>query len=172
MLQLQPGIFLEKLGPAHYGQIQEFDCGHVETNEFLHESAAIYAEENLGKTYLISNGEGTIFGFITLTMGVLKMKDADLALNLGDLDKPGQLPALRIARLGTSASKQGKGYGSLALEAAANIFRLLQGEVGTRYIVLDAVPERVAWYAKRGFKSVFSDLAGRTTIPMYFRPPK
>ncbi len=105
-------------------------------------------------------------------MGVLKIKDADLALSLGDLDKPGQLPAVRIARLGTDVGVQGKGFGTLALDATNNIFRLLQKEVGTRYVILDAVPERVEWYAKRGFKSVFTDIAGRNTVPMYFMPPK
>ncbi len=172
MLQLQPGIFLEKLKAKHDDQINGFDCGHVEINDFIRKSARIYEKKNLGKTYLIENSDGKILGFITLSMGVLKIKDADLALRLSGEDKPTQLPALRVARLGTAKNEQGKGYGKLALQAATNIFRLLQEEIGTRYIIVDAVPERVDWYAKRGFKSVFSDLTGRTTIPMYFRPPK
>ncbi len=172
MLQLQLGVFLEKMSAVHPNQIQKFDCGHRETNEFIQKSAAIYERENLGRTYLIIGDDGIIFGFITLAMGVLKFKDTELALNLSEEEKPASLPALRIARLGTALTVQGKGYGTLALDAANNIFRLLQKDVGTRYLILDAVPERINWYAKRGFKPVFSDLTGRTTIPMYFRPPK
>ncbi len=103
-------------------------------------------------------------------MGVLKVRDAELALNLRGLDKPNQLPALRIARLGTSVGSQGKGFGTLVLQAVTNIFWTVQENVGTRFIMVDAVPERVHWYSKRGFVSVFSKTDARETYPMYFVP--
>ena len=171
MVQLQPGLFLEKLHENHSERLREFDCGHRDTNDFNHNAAVAYQRENLGKTYLILDKVGRIHSFITIAMGVLKVKDEQLALNLGSLDKPSQLPALRIARLGTANGEQGKGFGTMALEAVGSVFEFLQEHVGTRFIIVDAVPERVNWYAKRGFKSVFSDISGRETVPMYFMPP-
>jgi len=172
MQEVQPGLFLEKLAGRHVRQLTAFDCGHEDTNAFIRNAAFAYQNENLGRTYRLVNSEGQIHAFVTIAMSVLKFKDEELALNLGSLDKPSQIPALRIARLGTSSKIQGKGIGSRALDSITGIFQSLQHHVGSRVIAVDAVSERVQWYAKRGFKSVYSDVTGRTTVPMYFMPPR
>jgi len=171
MAEIAHGVFFEKIDPEkHTAMIQAFDCGHKDTNEFIKESAPIYEKENLGRTYLIINSEGKVHCFVTIAMGALKFKDPELALSLDSSEKPSQLPALRIARLGTCVDDQGKGYGTLALQAIVKIFQLLQERIGARFIIVDAVPERVDWYVKRGFKSLYSDPTGHATLPLYLMP--
>ncbi|MDP3742077.1 MAG: hypothetical protein Q8R15_02055 [Candidatus Micrarchaeota archaeon] len=171
MTSLSPNLFLEKFDAnKHSNSIKTFNCGNKDCNNFIREAAAIYQKEDLGCTYVLLNEKQNVVAYVTVSMGALKFRDPDLALILNSEEKPNHLPALRIGRIGTILSEQNKGHGKTLIKIVISLYEELRQKLGARCLIVDSVPEKVEWYKKLGFKPLFNDTTGRSTIPMYLRP--
>ncbi len=143
MTSLSQNLFLEKLDPnKHSNSIKIFDCGNKDCNDFILEAAATYQKEDLGCTYVLSNGKQEIVAYVTVSMGALRFRDPDLALILNSEEKPNHLPALRIGRIGTILAEQNKGHGKTLIKVAISLYEELRQKIGTRCLIVDSVPEK------------------------------
>ena len=130
-------------GPVEAG----FDCGREEQNRFLYERAWLDQEAQVSVTYL-HYVQGILAAYATVCMD---------ALPLGRRERePGVLyqdiGALKLAQLGVHLSFQGAGLGRLVVADVIALARDEAPRVGCRYVTLDAQPDLVPWYERRGFR--------------------
>jgi len=158
---------IEKLGEKHIATLRDFDCGNPDINDFAHKDIFEYQKQKLGVSYALTNSEGRTLSFITLAMGSVKLPPP-FAFRVPEISEvPNQLPALKIGRLGTQKTEQKKGYAKELIEYATFLAIEFGDKIGCYYLTLDAYPENVEIYKKRGFVPFFPELKGRETMPMF-----
>jgi ribosomal protein S18 acetylase RimI-like enzyme len=83
------------------------------------------------------------------------------------------LPVLRIARLAVGAEAQGRGIGSLLLDAAFQLASKMADDLGCVGVVVDAKADAVGWYERLGFRRmevVGGELGDRPVPAAMFLP--
>jgi GNAT superfamily N-acetyltransferase len=139
-----PSIEGDRLeGPPPAG----FDCARDAQNRFLYDSAWLDQQEAVSTTYLYYI-QGLIAAYATVCMhGIV----------LGTRERPRsirykQVAAVHLAQLGVDRRFQGEGLGRRVIADMVGLARESSEFVGCRYLALDARPDLVGWYAKRGFR--------------------
>jgi GNAT superfamily N-acetyltransferase len=122
---------------------------------FLQKHAKNYEEPSLARTYgvfLTSEAAPKIIGYMTLVCGEVVVGDEDPAL-IEDIEfRYRQYPAIKIARLATDKSVQGRGLGRQLVDLAIGIAKSVVGErVGCRFVVVDSKKNSVGFYERCGF---------------------
>ncbi|MDB4948573.1 MAG: putative acetyltransferase [Gemmatimonadetes bacterium] len=135
----------------------EFDCGSAAQNDFLLRHALTAHEEQVSATYL-GYLAGQCFGYVTLAPDSLETLPRERPRRVKRWPR---IPALKILQMATDLRFQGRGLGSALVQFA--VFVGCEADrVPYRYLTLDAVPERVGWYQRRGF--TVSELRQRERI--------
>jgi GNAT superfamily N-acetyltransferase len=145
---------------------QGFDSGNRDIDEFFQR----YAGQNqwrhhVGVTYCLLE-EARIVGFVTLAAGDM---DPQGLSELGDRSFPRYpAPVLRLTRLGVSHELQGTGLGRQLLAVAVTIALEMRVRVGCVGVVVDAKPDAVRFYERRGFRvlPITSRMAGAGAPPV------
>ena len=141
--------------------LEHFDCGIHVLNIFLSEYALKNDINNIGKTFLLVEGE-KVLGFFTLAAASISLES--LPDNYKKLPKY-PLPVIRIARLAVDSKYQHNHLGKLLLQHALSIIINISKKVGTYGIVVDAKETSKGFYENYGFIKIKSDLT-------YFLPLK
>jgi GNAT superfamily N-acetyltransferase len=130
-------------GPPDYG----FDCGRAEQTSFLYDWAEVDQEEQLSATYLYYV-RGMLAAYATVCMDALPLdrRERDVGVRFQEAS------ALKLAQLGAAQSFQAMGLGTLVVADVIVLAREEARRVGCRYVTLDAQPDLVEWYERRGFK--------------------
>jgi GNAT superfamily N-acetyltransferase len=133
--------------------VLSFACGDPNLDRFIMtEEAAAFEEAGLGRSYLVFH-DGTLVAYYTLSNDSLRIEylDAGTSLPRPVEQQVDAFPAVKIGRLAVARDWQNRGIGRhlismIALEAT------LQGRrSGVRFLILEAMPESVAFYRKCGF---------------------
>jgi GNAT superfamily N-acetyltransferase len=142
------------LTPSYWGLEDErldghpplgFDCGSPEQNAFLYERAWVDQQESLSTTYLLY-AAGVFAAYATVSMDSLPLNRSER----------GQIPyrfvgSLKLLQVAVSTAFQGRGLGTAAVEFAIQLAEEVRERVACRYVTLDAQPNLVDWYGRRGF---------------------
>ena len=157
-----------------------FDCGDEDINDFLLTQAVHYQKELLAVTYLLEDGENTVFYF-TLSND----KVTALELSKGFWRKIKSLfphskhrrdyPAVKIGRLGVNKFYQHTDdkWGTKIVGFIKN-WMVSHNKTGCRFITVDAYCTAVPFYLKNGFMFMGSDERLRyesktaATVTMYY----
>jgi GNAT superfamily N-acetyltransferase len=127
-----------------------FSCGNEDLDRFFRRYALINQETHyIGTTY-VGEQDGDLVGFFTVSPCQIEI-DRITQETRGSLPRY-PLPALRLARLGVSVSRQGQGVDSQLLRHVFAIALELAERVGCFGVLVDAKPEAVEWYRKFGFE--------------------
>jgi GNAT superfamily N-acetyltransferase len=124
----------------------EFDCGSVAQNEFLLRDALTAHEERVSATYLACLRD-ECFGYVTLAPDSLETLTRERPKRVRRWPR---VPSLKVLQMAVDLRFQGCGLGAALVQFAVFV-GCEAGRVPYRYLTLDAVPERVAWYHRRGF---------------------
>lgn len=132
--------------------VREFDCGDTDLNEFVQVDCHSYQNQYLSHTRLAFH-EGRIVGYVTLLSDCIILKTNEKRKLFSFHGKIYFFPALKIARLGVQRNLQKNGIGRSLLVYSIGVAAHLnhQLSVGCRFVTVDAYPESVSWYEKRGF---------------------
>ncbi len=146
-----------------------FSCGNIELDRFFHRFAGQNQFKHfIGATYVaVENDE--ILGFATLSP--TELVASSLPRKLAKRLPAHPVPALRLARLGVSTGKQGRGIGAQLLRFALTLTVRTSEELGCVGLVVDAKPEAVSFYAKFGFSELeveAGELGGRPAPTVMF----
>jgi len=126
-----------------------FRCGDPEYDLFLQR----YAGQNqdrlfVGTTYAALDGPRVV-GYVTVAVGQIDRDDIPGRAQGGLPRYP--LPVLRLARLAVDESSQGRGLGRRLAAYAFAVALHVRAAAGCVGVVVDALPDRVGFYADLGF---------------------
>jgi GNAT superfamily N-acetyltransferase len=143
---------IRKLEPVH--DVKAFDCGDVQLNDFLRRFAWENQERHMyGNTYVAYSEDAELIGYYTIANSSIPRIELPEEQVAGSPRYP-YLPALLLARLAVAKVHSKKGNGEQLLRHCLNNALALSQEVGVRYVITEAYLDKVAWYAKYGFREV------------------
>jgi GNAT superfamily N-acetyltransferase len=122
---------------------------------FLSREAKRLHQENLAKTFvLVEPGSIRVRAYVTLLCTHVKVEQFNEPLAV-DGFRYKDYPAVKLARLAVDASLQGQGAGSSLVDfAVALAAEHIMPNAGCRFLVLDAKPNSVTFYEKKGFSKM------------------
>lgn len=130
--------------------LEGFDCGVKELNDFLLKRALQEAKQRLSSTMVALNDKSEVIGYYSVSPSELRR---DLIPKEGRGVPYPSVPAIRIGRLAVSLKIQGKGLGGMILQHALNKCLNISNNIGGRVVIVDAKDEKaVSFYSKYGFK--------------------
>lgn len=133
--------------------LTEFDCSYRDTlglNQFIHEEAIEYQENNLGVTYLFYY-EDFIIGYVTMAMGRLRgrlvpIEEGEISIRW--------YPALLIGRLAVHNYFRNLDIGTYLCDWCVGYAQLLAEVIGCKFVYADTDDTVRGFYEKCGFFSV------------------
>ena len=135
-------------------QVQAFDCGNKDLNDFLTtEEVRRYEQERVGRTYLVFH-KGDLAAYFTVSQGGLRaeyLKTWKSFSRMAEM-RLEAIPALTIGRLAVDVRRQKRGIGRALVNFIAGMALEAQGKIAVRLIILQAKPESIDFYRKCGFE--------------------
>lgn len=132
--------------------LQGFDCGDADLNDFLRNDYQSYQEQCLSHTR-VAMLKGALVGYITLSADSIILKTPEKKRLFSFHRKVMFFSALKIGRLGIAENVQRGGVGVSLLKYAIGIAVRMNTDlnVGCRFLTVDAYPKSISWYQKNGF---------------------
>ena len=136
----------EKLNASH--QVEQFDCGNIQLNNWLKHRAFKNELQGASRTYVVTV-EKVVIAYYCLANGAIAQ-----TISTGKVKRnmPDPIPVMMIGRLAVDQNWQGKRIGKALLRDA--ILRTLQASeiAGIRAILVEAISEEAKqFYEKCGF---------------------
>ncbi|SRR6266566_618042 len=133
--------------------LQAFDCGDADLNDFLRNDCQTYQGHCLSHTRLALYN-GALVGFVTLLADSIILKTPEKKHLFDFHQKLMYFPAMKIGRLGVAQNSQGGGVGKALLKYSIGVAVRMNTDlnVGCRFVTVDAYPKSINWYVQNGFK--------------------
>jgi GNAT superfamily N-acetyltransferase len=137
----------------------QFVCGDTSEDQdladFLRDDALRLQTLKIVSTYVAFQDDQAI-GYVALLPDALNLSAGERRkVKTGSVKMSGNdhpiVPALKVARLAVSKDHQRQGVGEYLLRFALFTALDISGVAGCRFLTLDALPNRVEYYQKRGF---------------------
>lgn len=130
-----------------------FDCGDVEPNDWLSQTARQHKEKGVSSTFVAVADETSaeVLGFYAISLAELVNSDlpAQYRKRL-----PTKVPVFRLGRLATAKRHQGKGIGEhMLFDAIDRVTRIAQEVCGIG-LVVNAKQSAVEFYKRYGFEQM------------------
>jgi GNAT superfamily N-acetyltransferase len=138
---------IEKLGAHH--DVQAFDCGRHDLNQFLQRFALASQLANSSQTYVVCLNR-RVAGYYSLAVGAAAWDDAPARTGKGLARHP--IPIMILARLAVNQTEQRAGLGRALLKDA--LLRTAQAAdiAGIRALVVHSKDEQAkGWYEQFDF---------------------
>jgi hypothetical protein len=153
--------------------LQGFDCGDVDLNDFLVSDALKYQNELLAVTYLLIDNKGKLSAFFSLSNDALKdlefEKWNNISRKIPNRKRRKDYPAVKIVRIGVDVTLSGQGIGSEIVFFIKNWFTT-ENKTGCRFLLVDAYnrPEVLSFYERNDFAYLTEKDLNKKTRLMYF----
>lgn len=157
-------LIIQKLSKDH--EIENFECGDYDLNDFLINDALHQMEKKLNVTYICFY-ENVLVAYFTLSSDSITINDEDEKI-LG-IRYP-QYPALKIGRLAVDKNYRNRRVGSEIILRVIGKLMIMCKEVGMRFISVDSYDGSTIFYSKNNFIKLEKDSKGKENVAMYFDP--
>lgn len=133
-------------------EVNAFDCGNDDLNEFLRATAGQHQRKFISKTYVLADDDAPneVMGFYTLAVRKMVPKEvlpAEMARKL-----PREVPGFSLARLAVRSDLKGLHHGEYLLVHAMDRAARVATEIGGYALFVDAKDGASAnFYRKYGF---------------------
>lgn len=130
---------------------------------FLRKEAKKLHQEYLARTFvMVSQGETKVLAYITTLCTHVAVEQFDEHAVLEGF-RYKDYPAIKLARLAVDVSLQGQGVGSQLVDFVIGMITdHVMPYTGCRFLVVDAKPESVRFYAAKGFLPIGQNTNGQT----------
>lgn len=130
----------------------------VPLKTFLRREAKRLHRSNLAKTFVLAEpGETRVFAYITLVCTHIAVEQLGPPAPV-DGFKYADYPAVKLARLAVDSELQGQGVGAQLVDfAVALTEEHIMPHAGCRFLVVDAKPNSVGFYQRKGFTKMSGD---------------
>lgn len=132
-------------------EINCFDCGVKELNNYFINYAKQNENNNIGRTFVLKDN-GRILGFYTLCTSSIAQNE--LPTKYQKLLPKYPIPCIRLARLAVDKHHQNNFYGHILLKDAFTKILVISKKVGISFVLVDAKPTSKKFYLKFGFISI------------------
>ncbi len=133
-------------------ELQSFDCGIPELNDYLKRYAGQNHRKGLGSTYVLvpAEGEPLAVGYHTLSMAQVDLQNLPESHRKNLPKYP--VPAVRLGRLAVDRKWQGTGLGEILLMDAIHRSVAAVQSVAAKYMIVDAkIKKAEEFYLRYGF---------------------
>lgn len=140
-------VVREQLSPIH--DLAAFDSGEHDLDQWLRENAADASTRGYSRVYVWHVGDGRVVAYFTLSSYAIGRGELPSRLGRGEYRA---IPALLLGKLALDRSLQGQRLtGLLIADVVIEAVKASQ-HAAARYLVVDAISERVAQiYERFGF---------------------
>lgn len=146
-----------------------FDSGITALDDWLRTSARDSDGRNLTRTWVWHGGDRKVVGYYTIAPYFIERGTLTGRQGRG---LPDRIPCYLLARLALDRTLQGGGLGSQLLASALLRIAAGTGDLGGRFVVVDATDERAAaFYRHHGFAEV-AGAPGRLILPTKLIPAR
>jgi GNAT superfamily N-acetyltransferase len=124
---------------------QAFDCGSIELNEYLRNTARQHGEKGISRTFVLVADESPseILGFFTLSSCEILVERLPVKYAK---KYPARAPAAKLARLAVTSRRQKEGLGThMMLDAMARVLKVAEN-LGIMGFFVDAKDDRAKQY--------------------------
>jgi hypothetical protein len=141
----------------------EFTCKDKDVETFLRQKALEHERRNKSRTYLITDGNGSIIAYYTLAMKILTFASSVSKARIKNLDGFSKdvtaTPALLIGQFGKDERKARDIPGSALMEMCLNTAHLIHTLVGGRFTLIECldIEKVVSFYERHGFSVLQRD---------------
>lgn len=160
-------------------QIESFDCGDADLNDFILHEAPLYRKVLLAVTYIIvpknATNTNNVMAFFSLSNDTVSITNFTNKTEFNRFRKHRFVnekrlkvyPAVKIGRLGINKTIQGKGFGSFLLEFIKTYF-IEDNKTGCRFVTVDAYANAVPFYLRNDFAPLTTEDTDSPTRLLYF----
>lgn len=146
---------------------------------FLQNDAKKLHEQMVTKTHVVADGK-KILAYVSVTCTEISLKNEEgkavkkvtkLAPVLKELEyRVRCLPGVRLARLASDKNHRGKNYryGDKLIKLVTRLAHDISEECGCRFILLDAVKDKINYYKEHGFELINTDANLAKNYPTMF----
>jgi ribosomal protein S18 acetylase RimI-like enzyme len=143
----------EPLSELHH--VDAFDCGEPSLDIWLKEQALKSQVGDTARTYVVTDDDGAVIGFVSLASGSVRREQARGALAR---NAPDPIPVAIIARLAVDSRLQGGGVGTRLLVDALKRIRSAADNVAVKAVIVNPVSDAAAeYYEANGFRRLPQD---------------
>jgi predicted GNAT family N-acyltransferase len=127
-----------------------FSCGEASLDKWLFADAEIETKRGSARVWVWLDEKGRVVAYYSLSASKVKRDDIPKSLGRGG---PVEVPAVLVGRLALDHSLRGQNLGEVLLADALTRIVDATRTVGARFVVIDALHERVAvFYERFGFR--------------------
>lgn len=136
---------------------------------FLQRHAKRFQKTDIARTFvLVEQGKPRVLAYATILCTQMRVDQVTPPDGLGDFPYT-DYPAIRLARLAVDKSQQGKGMGSLLVDfILALVLDQIMPNAGCRFLIVDAKPGSVSFYARKGFSRIGDMRDGTDPLTLMF----
>lgn len=157
-------------------QVNSFNCGDADLNDFLINEAVPYRKALLAVTYVFEEkSTKQVAAFFSLANDKVSLSDFENKTEFNRFRKTRfvnekrlrSYPAVKLCRLGVDESMKGQSIGTLLLRFIKSYF-VVDNKTGCRFLTVDAYADAVPFYLKNGFVPLNEDDKDDDTRLLYF----
>lgn len=157
-------------------EVNGFDCGDEDLNEFIVKDAPLYAKSLLATTYVLQNrNTGKIIAYFSVANDRISINDFPSNTEFNRFRRHRfvnekrlrSYPAVKICRLGIDKSAQGHQIGTFLIDFIGTYF-VTENKSGCRFLTVDAYAEAIPFYMKNDFAFLSNEDENQRTRLMYF----
>lgn len=139
--------------------IETFDCGDADLNEYIQKEASFYNKEKLAVNYVLKSNDDNriVSAFFSLSNDKISITDFEnknrynrFSKRFNNRKRLKSYPAVKIGRLGVSETVKGNRIGSFILNFIKTYF-INNNKSGCRFLTVDAYSDAIPFYEKNGF---------------------
>lgn len=157
---------IERFSPEKtYQNIKGFDCGDKLLSSYpKNDLKKQVVRENLNALVLTDEND-TFIGYSTIKFSQMSKQEVPAGVFPHSL--PPLITVMQIPMIAINNDYQGKGWGLQLMRASLEFIYGIAAQVnGIKGVVLDAVPEKIAFYESFDFVPISDKLAENGTMPM------
>lgn len=155
------------VAPLNRGiNLDSFDCGDGDLNDFLKKDSFSYSEKGIARTYVCLFQNQPV-GFFSICADAIRLSVEERNSEFGKQKAHPDYPALKIARLAVSKNFQKRGIGAYMVKLVIGKAFGISEQIGCRFVTVDAYAKNESFYRKLGFLNNQEDRSGQN-ISMRF----
>jgi len=164
-VNISEGCSFSPFNAEMLNEMNDFDCGNEDLNDFFRNDALNYSNELLGKTYCFTTDKQTnqIVCCFTVANDAVYLRllpnnsKKRVRKNIPHSKHNMKYPAVLIGRIGVNKAFHHKNIGSQLLDFIKFWFSSKENKTGCRFITVDAYKSVVDFYEKNGFNFLYKD---------------